>query len=46
MDGRYVGVGDVYVQDELGVEDWEIELEGGEVNGYELEGWVFGFGSD
>lgn len=32
MDGDDVGVGDVYGEDELGIEEWKVELEGGEVD--------------
>lgn len=32
VDGRDVGVGDVYGEDDLGIEDWEVELEGGEAD--------------
>lgn len=42
MDGCDVGVGDVDVEDEVGVENWEVELEGGEIDGDEVEGWVLG----
>lgn len=42
VDRRHVGVGDVYGEDELGVQDWEVKLEGGEVDGDEVEGWVLG----
>ncbi|GMN60181.1 hypothetical protein TIFTF001_029270 [Ficus carica] len=46
MDGGDVGIGDVDGQDELGVEDWEVELEGGEVDGNQMESGVLWLGSD
>lgn len=32
VDGGDVGVGDMYGEDEVSFEDWEVELEGGEVD--------------
>lgn len=42
MNGDDVGVGDVDCQKELGVEGGEVELEGGEADGDEMEGRILG----
>lgn len=46
VDGRDVGIGDVYGEDEFGVDDGEVDLEGGKVDRYEVKCRVFGLGSD
>lgn len=46
VDGGDVGVSDVDGEDHLGVEGGEVELEGGEFDGDEVEGGVAGLGRD
>ncbi|KAM1100282.1 hypothetical protein FF1_006721 [Malus domestica] len=44
VDGGDVGVGDLDGEDELGVEEWEVELEGGQLDGHDVEGGVLWLG--
>lgn len=46
MDGGDVGVGDVDGEGQVGVDVGEVDLEGSEFDGDEVESWVFGFGTD
>lgn len=46
MDGYDIGVGDVYGEYHIGVDDWKPELEGSEVDFDQMKSWVFWLGTD
>jgi len=46
VDGYDIGVGDVYGEYHIGVDDWKHELEGSEVDFDQMKSWVFWLGTD